>query len=110
VRARYRQEFLAEMYGMTRRARTRHSLDLLFRSVALRFAVRSSTGIAVPTTATPRSAIPARCRVGNHRWVMRCTTDGARFRQCARCGKDKYDGSAGPMDSFMAANPFGAGY
>jgi hypothetical protein len=40
----------------------------------------------------------------------RSTTDGARFRRCTRCGKDKHDGTLGPMDTMGAANPYGVGY
>jgi hypothetical protein len=98
------------MYGMTRAARTRHAVDLLLRCFALRFAIRAPTATAESTARTAARATPLRCRLANHRWVTQSTTDGARFRRCARCGTDKYDGSAGPMDGFMAANPYGSGF
>jgi hypothetical protein len=110
VRARYRQEFLAEMYGMSRSARSQLACDLVLHSIALRSAIRASTASPEPATPTLPSASPLRCRLASHRWVMHATPDGTRFRRCARCGKDKYDGSAGPMDGFMAANPFGGGF
>jgi hypothetical protein len=36
------------------------------------------------------------CRVGWHKWVGHSTADGARFRQCARCGKDDDQGRPHP--------------
>ncbi len=48
---------------------------------------------------------PLLCRLNlHHEWVRRTTEDGARFRQCTRCGKDDSRRS-GPMDSAG----FGAG-
>jgi hypothetical protein len=33
---------------------------------------------------------PLACRVNvHHRWVARTTTDGGRYQQCRRCGKDR---------------------
>lgn len=97
VRARYRQEFVAEMYGMSRSARARHAVGVLSRSWALRMAIRAPAGSS-QLTAPTASARPLRCRLRWHRWRMRSTTDGARFRRCARCGKDKFDGASGGAD------------
>ena len=35
-------------------------------------------------------ARPLRCRLGIHKYVRRQNTDGQRYLECARCGKE-YD-------------------
>ena len=35
---------------------------------------------------------PLSCRLNvYHRWITRSTTDGGRYQQCRRCGKDRTD-------------------
>ncbi|BBH64178.1 hypothetical protein ACTI_08630 [Actinoplanes sp. OR16] len=31
---------------------------------------------------------PLACRLGRHKWERRSTSDGNRYTQCSRCGKD----------------------
>jgi hypothetical protein len=48
---------------------------------------------------TTPSSTPLLCRLNvKHHWVMQSTEDGARFKRCTRCGKDKYDGGRGSGD------------
>jgi hypothetical protein len=37
---------------------------------------------------------PLGCRIGWHKWTVRFTDDGSRFRQCVRC--EKVDDSTRP--------------
>jgi hypothetical protein len=51
------------------------------------------------TAARTMTLQPLFCRLNlKHRWEMQSTTDGGRFRRCARCGKDKFDGTSGGGD------------
>jgi hypothetical protein len=43
---------------------------------------------------------PLACRFGWHKWVRRSTSDGAPFRQCARCGTDAGESKAAPGAGF----------
>jgi hypothetical protein len=96
VRDRYRREFLAELYGMSRLRQLRHATSLLTRAFALRSAVdrdrQPSTwesAMAIPT-AVPRK--PLLCRLHlHHRWVLRVNPDGDDYFQCNSCGEDLYD-------------------
>jgi hypothetical protein len=91
IRERYREEFLAELHGMTRRRQTRHSAGILSRAWALRMAVTTQGRLAGGTedVTTRTSTRPLLCRLNlHHAWRTRSTEDGARYRRCARCGKD----------------------
>ena len=92
VRDRYRQEFLAELDGLDRIAKTLFILGVVSRAFALRAAVRSPHASAgSPTTARP--AKPLLCRTGlHHRWRTYLNPDGEPYRHCIRCGADRYDG------------------
>lgn len=95
VRDRYRQELLAELYGMSARAQTVHTLGVLSRIWALRAAVAASPRLPTPEVVMPRK--PLTCRLNlRHVWRTSATEDGTRYRQCARCGKDYYGGNRPP--------------
>src|SRR5262249_27134453 len=94
TRERYRQEFLAELYGLSRARQLRYAFGVLSRSWALRAAINT------PTEATaadmeivfPRRRRPLYCRLIRHYWVDLSSDDGSsRYRQCARCGKEAND-------------------
>ena len=64
-RWRYRQEFLAELYGMTPAEQLHHAAGVLSRVWTLRVA------LAAPGRLTAKEATmakPWRCRIGWHRW------------------------------------------
>jgi hypothetical protein len=101
ARDRYRQEFVAELYGMRRGRQVRHALGVLSRSFALRRAVTGApTSLAseVAVTALARKN-PLRCRLNiRHKWQEQRNPEGQHYFRCARCGKDRYDmdGGGGP--------------
>jgi hypothetical protein len=94
ARDRYRHEFLAELYGMSRGRQLRHVTHLLARSFALRAAVdhnrQPSTLELVMPVLSPRK--PLFCRLNlHHKWVRRFNPQGEDYLQCKACGKDRYD-------------------
>jgi hypothetical protein len=100
VRDRYRAEFLAELPGLTHRQQTGYAIGVLSRALALRTAVTSQahTSGGLDTMTTKTNTRPLLCRLNvHHKWERRTTEDGARFRQCARCGKDD-SRQSGPLD------------
>ena len=92
LRDRYRQEFLAELHGLAAGQQARQSLGILVHALALRSAVRGSSGPTVEDTmATPSK--PLLCRTNlRHRWESAHTADGQRYVRCARCLKEKDSG------------------
>jgi hypothetical protein len=98
TRDRYRQEFLAELYGLSRTRQLRHAFGVLSRSWALRTAINtpSQTPTADMEIVFPRRRRPLFCRLNlRHRWTTRRTEDGRPYLQCQRCGKDETDMFAG---------------
>jgi hypothetical protein len=107
VRDRYRAEFLADLYGLTRWQQTRYALGILSCVRALRTAVTSKENLVrgLDTMTSKTNNRPLFCRLNlHHEWKRRTTEDGAPYRQCVRCGKDDSRRS-GPLDSAG----FGAG-
>lgn len=105
VRERYRREFVAEMYGMASVQRTTHALQILRSIFALRTAL---VGYQQPLLEEATMTKPLGCRLHlHHVWERRSTQDGSRYRQCARCGKDKYDGPTGSGDWAGGGSSFG---
>ena len=96
-RWRYRQEFLAELYGMTPAEQRHHATGVLSRVWTLRVALTD------PARLTPKEAAmakPWRCRLRLHRWQFLRGADGQRYRECRGCGKqriDVYKEGPGPM-------------
>ena len=95
TRERYRQEFLAELYGLSRARQLRHAFGVLSRSWALRAAINAPSDA---TAADMELVFPRRrrrslyCRLIRHYWVDLSSEDGSsRYRQCARCGKEAND-------------------
>lgn len=97
LRDRYRQEFLAELYGMPRSRQVSHALGVLSRAWALRSALSEQRSARELTMATPRRPILCRLHL-HHTWRTRRTEDGGRYRQCAKCGKDQKPRGRGPGD------------
>lgn len=84
-RARYRQEYLAELHFIDTRTQVRFSVGILSRAWALRRALTEEGTVGHDTL--PRT--PLLCRVNlRHQYRMSSTEDGARYRRCRRCGKD----------------------
>ena len=82
-RYRYRQEFLAELYGMTPSEQLRHASGVLSRVWTLRVALNE------PARLMPKEAAmakPWRCRIGLHRWRIQTDYQGKRYRECRDCG------------------------
>ena len=85
-RIRYRQELLAELYGMSSREQLTHTIGVLVMTPALRKAVSDRHGSAAdPSALTPRRSL--RCRLRRHAWVARSNERGEHFLECRRCHK-----------------------
>jgi hypothetical protein len=94
TRERYRQEFLAELYGLGRARQLRHAFGVLIRSWALRAAINtpSEAAAADMEIVFPRRRRPLFCRLNlRHRWGTVRTEDGKPYLRCQRCGKDETD-------------------
>lgn len=94
-RARYRQEFLAELHVIDTSTQLRFSVGILSRAWALRRAL-TEEGTMLPDT-MPRTPLLCRLHV-HHQWGTATTADGARYRRCRRCGKDHPSTGGGPGD------------
>ena len=91
VRARYEEEFIADLYGMPRHEQARYVGHVLACCVPLRLATRSAAHASVleGIDVTPRQHGPLRCRLNlHHDWHYESTEDGSRYQRCRRCGKD----------------------
>jgi hypothetical protein len=84
VRDRFRQELVAEMYGMDREAQRQHALSVLAHAWSLRAAVTDPRG----ATKEQIMKKALRCRLGKHHWVSANAEDGGRYLTCARCHVD----------------------
>jgi hypothetical protein len=94
TRERYRQEFLAELYGQGRARQLHHTAGVLSRSLALRAAINtpSEEAAADMEIVFPRHRRPLSCRLNlRHRWATLRTEDGQPYLRCQRCGKDETD-------------------
>jgi hypothetical protein len=94
ARDRYRHEFLAELYGMSRVQQFQHAVHLITRAFALRAAVDgvrqpSTLELVMPVRASRK---PVLCQLNlHHKWVRRFNPDGEDYLQCKACAKDRYD-------------------
>lgn len=87
LRKRYRQELVAEMYGMTGSRQTSHALGVLAHSLSLRAAVAGDPAL----TEEAEVKKPFLCRSHLHHVYRTVSTeDGARYRRCAKCGKEDW--------------------
>jgi hypothetical protein len=95
-RTRYRQEFQAELYGMTPGRQTAHALGILASSWSLRSATADPRREGRSMLIILRTK-PLLCLLNiRHRWKLQSTSDGYRYRRCARCGKDRMEYPYGP--------------
>jgi hypothetical protein len=92
ARPRYGQEFIADLYGLSRREQAGYTIHVLAGCVPLRLAVRSAgsaTSVQGGIEMTSRQRRPLRCRVNlHHDWHTESAEDGTRYARCRRCGKD----------------------
>ena len=87
-RWRYRQEFLAELYGMTPAEQRHHASGVLSRVWTLRMALDDPARLkAKEATMTT----PWRCRLRLHRWQRLRNPQGGWYRECRGCGKQRID-------------------
>jgi hypothetical protein len=89
TRHRYRQELLAELYGLSAREASTCALGIAVNAPALRRAVLTDAD------ATPEGTMhthrPLACRLNiHHRYRIQQTKDGSRYLHCPRCGKDYF--------------------
>lgn len=89
ARNRYEREFLSELFGHSTWQQTRYALDILIHTASLRAGIREQAS-RPELTMTDQPHPPLTCRLHvHHRWVTQTTTDGGRYQQCRRCGKDR---------------------
>jgi len=82
-RNRYRQEFMAELYGMAPPDQLRHAAGVLSRVATLRLA------LVDPGRHLTKEAAMAkrwRCRFRLHRWQTKRGPTGQPYRECRYCG------------------------
>ena len=92
-RWRYRQEFLAELYGMTPAEQRRHATGVLSRVVALRVALSEPQQLLAKEATMAK---PFLCRIGRHRWQRLRNPEGGWYRECRGCGKQRRSPGADP--------------
>jgi hypothetical protein len=96
-RWRYRQEFLSELYGMTRAEQRHHATGVLSRVVALRVALTEPEQLLAKEATMAK---PLLCRIGRHRWQRLRNPQGGWYRECRHCGKQDDFMSRGPADTY----------
>lgn len=85
-RIRYRQELLAELYGMSSREQLKQTIGVLVMTPALRKTVRDRhANPAPPSGQQPSRSL--RCRLRRHAWVARSNELGEHYFECRRCHK-----------------------
>ena len=91
-RARYLQEFRAELSGMPRRSQPGYALRVLGSSWTLRSASANPYRERRTIMMILRSK-PLLCLLNiRHHWVVLRTEDGGNdFQRCSKCGKDRLD-------------------
>jgi hypothetical protein len=90
ARERYRQEFTAELYGMTPRRQTAHALQIVVSSWALRSATRHPREGKTMVNILRRKPLLCLLNV-RHDWETQSSPDGERYQRCSRCGKDRME-------------------
>lgn len=98
TRDRHRQEFLAELHGLSRARQLRHAAGVLRRCRALRVALNTPSEAAATDMRIvfPRRPRPLFCRLNlRHRWATLRTEDSTPYVRCQRCGNDETDIFAG---------------
>ena len=102
-RWRYRQEFLAELHGMTPAEQRHHACGVLSRVVALRVALSDAARLM----SKEATMTPWRCRIRLHRWQRLRNPEGGWYRECLGCGRQR-DGIGGPSSGGGLLPPTGA--
>jgi hypothetical protein len=93
-RYRYRQEFLAELYGMTPAEQRHHAGGVLSRVWTLRVALNEPDRLMAKEAAMAK---PLHCRIRIHRWQRLRNPQGGWYRECRDCGKqDDFMNRGGP--------------
>jgi hypothetical protein len=92
LRYRYRQEFLAELYGMTPTQQLHHASGVLSRVWTLRVALTEPERLMPKETTMAK---PWRCRIGRHRWQRLRNPEGGWYRECRGCGKQRFGTGGG---------------
>jgi hypothetical protein len=98
-RWRYRQEFLAELYGMTPAEQRRHATGVLSRVWTLRVALTEPARL---TSKEATMTTPLRCRLRLHRWQRLHNPQGGWYYECVKCGTQQDRGSMGPPNTIGA--------
>jgi hypothetical protein len=93
-RWRYRQEFLAELYGMTPSEQLHHATGVLSRVWTLRVALTEPARL---TREEATMAKPWLCRIGKHRWQRLRNPEGGWYRECRGCGKQRISTGGGQV-------------
>ena len=89
-RQRYRQEFLADVHGMSRPEQFRHVCGLVAQSCALRSELAATDVRLDRLRSSTRLSRLLLCDTGaRHRWERQFTDDGRLYDRCARCGRDE---------------------
>jgi hypothetical protein len=96
-RYRYRQEFLAELYGMTPSEQLHHATGVLSRVWTLRVALAEPARLMAKEDAMAKSW---RCRIRLHRWQRLRNPQGGWYRECLECGKQDDTSSRGGPNTF----------
>ena len=103
-RYRYRQEFLAELYGMTPAEQRHHATGVLSRIWTLRMALTEPERLTHKEAAMAK---PFLCRIGRHRWQRLRNPEGGWYRECRGCGRQRA-GIGGPSSRGGLLPPTGA--
>jgi hypothetical protein len=98
-RFRYRQEFLAELYGMTPAEQLHHATGVLSRVWTLRVALTEPARL---TSKEATMTTPWRCRLRLHRWQRLHNPQGGWYYECVKCGTQQDRGSMGPPNTIGA--------
>ena len=83
-RYRYRQEFLAELHGMTPSEQLHHASGVLSRAWTLRVALNEPARLMAKEAAMAQHW---RCRIRLHRYQRLRNPEGGWYRECRDCGK-----------------------
>ena len=89
-RERYRREFTAELQFIPRANQLRYATQVLSRTWSLRLALTEPAPEVIgESTMKKASTRPLSCRLHLwHQWRRHFTEDGARYKACAKCGKE----------------------
>lgn len=91
-RGRYRQEFLAELYGMTPAQQLHHASGVLSRAWTLRVALDEPARLMAKEAGMAKRW---RCRIGIHRWKRLRNPEGGWYRECLGCGQQRVSPGTG---------------